>query len=64
MTTNELANWRRYEHFGNLKTGFRNPFNRGYWNNLVEFFSPRHYQTERELYKQRMEYDDGLAFVV
>ncbi|KAL5965646.1 Protein S-acyltransferase 24 [Taenia solium] len=53
MTTNELTNWRRYEHFGSAKTGFRNPFNQGYWGNVVEFFRPRYYETERELYKYR-----------
>ena len=64
MTTNELTNWKRYEHFGNTKTGFRNPFNRGYWNNVVEFFRPRYYETERELTKQRMANDEKFPFVV
>ncbi|EUB62421.1 Methionyl-tRNA synthetase, cytoplasmic [Echinococcus granulosus] len=64
MTTNELTNWRRYEHFGTAKTGFRNPFNQGYWSNVVEFFRPRHYETERELYKHSATDGGRYPFVV
>lgn len=64
LTTNELANWRRYEHFGNAKTGFRNPFNKGCWSNIVEFCSPHGYETERELSRKRGSFDYDGSFIV
>ncbi|KAM3184408.1 hypothetical protein ACTXT7_008414 [Hymenolepis weldensis] len=64
LTTNELANWRRYEYFGNAKTGFKNPFNKGCWSNIVEFFCPHYYVTERELFRKRGAVDKEYPFVV
>uniref|UniRef100_A0A183SU30 Palmitoyltransferase n=1 Tax=Schistocephalus solidus TaxID=70667 RepID=A0A183SU30_SCHSO len=40
VTTNELVNWPRYAHFRGERTGFHNPFDKGFRRNLVEFFRP------------------------
>ncbi|KAK3256916.1 hypothetical protein CYMTET_33975, partial [Cymbomonas tetramitiformis] len=39
MTTNESFNKARYKYLQNVDGGFSNPFDKGCWNNTLEFFS-------------------------
>ena len=38
LTTNERANYRRYRHFRDGHGNYRNPFNRGVFYNVLEYF--------------------------
>ncbi|VDN11682.1 unnamed protein product [Dibothriocephalus latus] len=40
VTTNELVNWPRYAHFRGKGNSFHNPFDKGFRDNLAEFFRP------------------------
>ncbi len=39
MTTNERANYKRYRHFADGHGNFRNPFSRGLFYNILEYFN-------------------------
>lgn len=39
MTTNERANHKRYRHFRNVHGQFHNPFSRGVFKNVLEYFN-------------------------
>lgn len=40
VTTNELANWRRYKYLQTVNGQFKNPFDHGWKRNLQEAFRP------------------------
>ena len=39
MTTNERANHKRYRHFRDVHGHFHNPFSRGVFMNILEYFN-------------------------
>ena len=53
LTANEYANYYRYRHFKQPNGTFKNPFNHGIINNLLEFFylkKPPYVQQQRDVY--------------
>ncbi|ESO00331.1 hypothetical protein HELRODRAFT_184355, partial [Helobdella robusta] len=43
MTTNERANWARYSYLIDSRGRLMNPFNRGFFRNVAEYFSISNY---------------------
>ena len=39
MTTNERANYKRYRHFKDVHGRYNNPFGRGIFMNILEYFN-------------------------